>query len=89
MNYDFTTSASQTFANNVKQMPDGKWALYGGDANEDGAIDALDLIGVENDAFYASTGYILTDVNGDGVVDGLDLILVENNAFYAISVITP
>jgi hypothetical protein len=89
VNYDFTTSASQTFANNVKQMPDGKWALYGGDANEDGAIDALDLIGVENDAFYASTGYILTDVNGDGVVDAFDLILVENNAFYAISVITP
>jgi hypothetical protein len=89
VNYDFTTASSQAFGNNMKQMPDGKWALYGGDANGDGGIDGNDLIGVENDAFIANTGYILTDVNGDGGVDGFDLILVENNAFYAISVITP
>ncbi len=89
VNYNFTTSGTQAFGNNMKQMNDGKWALYGGDANSDGAIDGLDMIGVENDAFVAATGYILTDINGDGVVDGLDMILVENNAFSAVSVITP
>jgi|GEM_PF-859141 len=89
VNYDFTTSASQAFGNNMKQMSDGAWVLFGGDANGDGAIDGLDLIDVENQAALFGSGYIMTDANGDGVVDGLDLILVENNAFNFISVITP
>jgi hypothetical protein len=89
VNYDFTTSASQSFGNNMKQMTDGKWAFYGGDANIDGVVDGIDLIGVENDAAAFSTGYILSDANGDGVVDGLDLILIENNASGFVQVITP
>jgi hypothetical protein len=89
LNYDFSTSASQAFGNNMKQMGDGNYALYGGDANGDEAIDGADLIAVENDVTVFAGGYILTDVNGDGVVDASDLILVENNAFNFISIITP
>ncbi len=89
VNYNFTTSASQAFGNNMKQMVDGNWALYGGDANTDESIDGLDLIDVENSASLFDSGYILTDVNGDGVVDGFDLILVENNSLNFISIITP
>ncbi len=89
ISYNFTGSNSQAFGSNQKQLGAGIYGIYAGDVNGDGAIDGLDMIGVENDAFVAATGYILTDVNGDGVVDGLDMILVENNSISAISVITP
>lgn len=89
INYDFTTSATQAFGSNMVNLGGGVFGLFGGDATGDGAIDALDLISVENSVIVFASGYMPADINGDGVVDALDLILCENNVIGFVSTITP
>lgn len=89
VNYNFSDEITKAFGSNMKLLGPGVYGIYGGDENQDGAVDALDLIDTENDAFAFLTGYVPTDLNGDGAVDALDLILAENNAFNFVSSITP
>ena len=89
INYDFTTALTQAFGSNMQTMSGGAFAMYGGDANGDGAVDALDLLAIQNDAISFAFGYLLTDLNGDGSVDVLDLILAQNNAILFVSIINP
>lgn len=86
--YDFTTSSSQAFGNNMLQKS-GKWCIYSGDVNQDGIIDAGDLSLVENDAANSLDGYVQTDVTGDNFVDAADLAIVESNANISVTVFTP
>jgi hypothetical protein len=88
LNYNFSTGATQSFGSNVASVG-GVNVIYGGDANGDGAVDALDMTLVENDSNMFTSGYVLTDLNGDGVVDALDLTLAENNAINFVSSIHP
>lgn len=79
LNYDFTVSSSQAFGSNQVEVESGVFALYSGDCNGDGKIDATDLILV-NDAIDASYfGVQVTDLNGDGSVDNSDSTYVVNN----------
>jgi len=89
--YDFTTSASQAYGNNMKQVDTApmRFAIYSGDTNGDGVVDASDLLQIDNDAFNFITGYVDTDVNGDGVVDASDAVIADNNASNFITKITP
>jgi hypothetical protein len=82
---------SKVYGSNLILMagPGNHYAVYGGDSNGDGAVDILDILGVQNDAFTFASGYLLTDLNGDGTVDVLDLIMAQNNAFLFISLINP
>jgi hypothetical protein len=89
ISYDFSIAASQAFGANQKDLGEGVFGLYGGDANSDGVLDALDLLLIENAAHSFSAGYITFDINGDGAVDALDLILTDNNASIPVSAITP
>jgi subtilisin-like proprotein convertase family protein len=66
-----------------------RFALYSGDVNQDGTIDASDLSNVENDAADALSGYISTDLTGDDFVDGTDVSIVDNNITLGINVISP
>lgn len=86
--YDFTTSASQAFGNNLISMG-GVFAIYSGDVNQDGIIDAGDLSDVDNAAFTGESGYSNSDVNGDDFVDASDLSIVDNNAFAGVQAILP
>ncbi len=88
ISYNFTTAAGQAFGDNLKEMS-GAFVIYGGDANTDGSVDALDLIAVDNDATAFAGGYLATDLNGDGAVDALDLILADNNSTLFIAAILP
>ncbi|TRZ88695.1 MAG: hypothetical protein D4R88_07255, partial [Methanosarcinales archaeon] len=76
VNYDFTTAANKAFGDNMKQVGT-VWVLYGGDANRDGAIDALDvaLFIVQ----FGNSGYLSCDFNGDGSVDALDVSIIVAN----------
>jgi hypothetical protein len=87
--YDFTTAASQAYGDNLKDMGEGKFVIFGGDASPDGSVDALDLIAVDNDASAFTAGYLPTDVNGDGATDALDLILTDNNSSLFIAAVLP
>ena len=76
---------SKAYNDNLKQMPDGHFAIFGGDVNQDGVVDALDLVAVDNDAAAFITGYNANDVNGDGNVDETDIIFINSNATDFIS----
>lgn len=88
-NYNFTTSASQAYGNNLKRKGT-KYCIYSGDINFDGVIDGSDAIRVHSDSFIFLTGnYLITDLNGDDVVDGSDYSIVDNNAFNFVVTISP
>jgi hypothetical protein len=88
INYSFNLP-SKAYGDNLKQMPDGEYVLYGGDTNQDGTIDQLDMIDVGSHADSFGAGYISEDINGDGIVDALDMIILDNNAAAFVTVILP
>ena len=65
------------------------YAIYGGDADQDGAVDAADVSMVDNDAYLFTSGYVRTDLTGDNFVDATDFALADNNAANFVSVISP
>ena len=89
ISYDFTTSKAQAYGDNLKLLEPGINGIYGGDANNDGAVTLSDILAVQNDAALFSNGYLVTDLNGDGAIDVLDLILAQNNTILLISTVNP
>ena len=91
INYDFTNLITKAFGNNMKQADTTplRFAIYSGDINQDGTIDASDVSNADNDAFNSVSGYVNTDVTGDNFVDAADVSIVDNNAFNSVSVIEP
>lgn len=89
--YDFTSSASQAFGNNMKQVDTSpvRFAIYSGDENQDGTIDVGDLIDIYNDVQIGQSGYVSTDISGDDFVDVSDLIVTYNNVINVVSVVRP
>ncbi len=88
VSYNFSSSASQAYGNNMK-LVSGKYVLYGGDVNQDGFIDAADMIQVDNNAASFLTGYLSSDINGDGVTNATDMNLLNSNTSIFIAKITP
>jgi hypothetical protein len=89
--YNFMSSAAQAYGSNmilVDTSPN-KYAIYSGDVNKDGAVDATDLAAIDNDAFNFNSGYLATDVTGDGFVDATDYSIADNNAANFVSAILP
>lgn len=88
-NYDFTSSASQAFGNNLV-LKGSEYCIYSGDVNKNGVIDLGDMSQIDNDAFNILTGLRLpSDLNGDNFVDLEDLSIADNNAFNFVTVIRP
>ncbi len=88
MNYDFSTSASQAYGNNMILI-DGEYYFYSGDVNQDGAIDLWDVTSVYNDASTFVTGYVATDLTGDDIVDLDDMLIVYENSIRFVAVRRP
>jgi photosystem II stability/assembly factor-like uncharacterized protein len=88
INYNFTDAASKSYGANMKLI-NGKYCIYGGDVNQDGIVDAGDMISVDNLSSTFSMGYIPEDANGDCLIDSGDMILIDNNASSFISTINP
>ncbi|MBK6536282.1 MAG: hypothetical protein IPG09_00435 [Ignavibacteria bacterium] len=87
--YDFTTSVSQAYGNNLK-LKGSQYCIYSGDINQDGIVNASDLSMVDNDSEAGLPGrFLISDVNGDNIVDATDVSLVDNNAFNSVTVIRP
>lgn len=77
--YDFTTSASQAYGNNLKRKG-AKYCLISGDVYQDGYIDGTDMMIIDNDAFiFVSGRFLSSDLNGDGFVDAGDMQIADNN----------
>lgn len=87
--YNFTTSFSQAYGDNLKRRG-SKYCIFTGDIDQSGFIDVTDLLSVFNKSQAITTGnYISEDLNADLVVDSSDLILCYNNAKNLIGVISP
>ncbi len=89
ISYDFSTAPSQAYGNNMKDLGDGRYGLYAGDVNQDGTIDALDLITIDNGAAAFLNAYLPADANGDGKVDSSDANMVNANVSLFISTRKP
>ncbi|MEI6851257.1 MAG: fibronectin type III domain-containing protein [Bacteroidota bacterium] len=87
--YNFTTSASKAYGNNEKLIMNLVYAIWGGDASQDGTVDATDMGIVDNAVTALLKGYYPEDVNGDGTVDASDMSLIDNNATNLIRVKKP
>ena len=90
--YDFSTAQSKAFGSNqiqVDNSPVNKFALYGGDVNQEGNIDLTDVLTVYNDASNFTNGYVNTDVTGEKLTDLTDVIITYNNAGSFVSAIRP
>ena len=79
--YNFTTAASQAYGSNLKSLGDGFYAIWGGDATQDGIVDGTDMLEIGNASRPpVLVGYTYQDINGDGIVDGSDMLLTGNNS---------
>ncbi len=89
--YDFSTAIVQAFGNNMKQVDSSpvRFAIFSGDVNQDGVVDAADLSLIDNSSFNFVTGYVSPDVNGDEIVDATDASIGDNNAFNFVAKIVP
>ena len=84
--YDFSNSQSSAYSNGnnlpLRPVSGGRFALYSGDVNQDGAIDISDLSAVWAATFGSpAPAYVVTDLSGDGIPDVSDLSLVWSNTF--------
>jgi hypothetical protein len=89
VNYSFATAASQAYGDNMKDMGEGFFALFVGDANQDGLIDGDDLVFMDPDLTAGNVGYLNADLNGDGLVDGDDLVKGDANFTAGVALVTP
>ncbi|MGB4853426.1 MAG: FG-GAP-like repeat-containing protein, partial [Ignavibacteria bacterium] len=91
VNYDLSSSVLQAYGSNMIQVEVSpvRYAIYSGDINQDGTVDASDVSDADNDSYNSVSGYVRTDVTGDDFVDAGDVSIVDNNAYNSVSVITP
>jgi hypothetical protein len=92
--YDFTISDTSAYGNGLhspmKLLPDGRYAMYSGDVNQDGIIDAQDL-----DIVWLTTGsspinlYYTTDLNADEIPDAQDIDILWLNSLGSLLVSRP
>ena len=90
--YDFTNAQNKAYGDNQIQVSSSpeRWAIYGGDCNQDGYVDPLDMSLIDQDSFnYVSGNGLATDVNGDHFVDPLDMSIADQNSFNYIGIKRP
>ena len=89
--YNISTSSSQAFGSNMIQVDasPNRFAIFGGDVNQDGTVDATDVSTIDNDASNFVSGYVVTDLTGDNFVDGTDFAIADNNAATFVFVVRP
>jgi hypothetical protein len=79
LSYDFSSSASQAYEDNMREIEPGVFAFYQGDINQDGAMDNSDFDQLFPDIDNSNFGVQATDLNGDGAVDNSDLDNIFGN----------
>lgn len=91
--YGFSLSslATQAYGSNLIQVDATPvlFAVFGGDVNQDGTVDATDVSAVDNAAANFLSGYVASDLTGDNFVDGTDFAIADNNAANFVSLIRP
>ena len=90
--YNFTDGQNKAYGDNqllINSSP-VRWAMYGGDSNQDGYVDPLDMSLIDQDSFnYVSGAGLITDINGDHFVDPLDMSIADQNSFNYVGIKRP
>jgi hypothetical protein len=91
ISYNFSTTASQAFGNNMKLADSSplRFAIYSGDENQDGFVNLTDVVNVYNNATTFINGYVASDMNGDNLTDLSDIVITSNNAGAFVGKVTP
>ncbi len=81
-NIDFMNLEDMVLAENVILVDNSplRYAIYGGDIDQNDVVDLNDVLTVFNSAADFVTGYNQSDVTGDNTVDLADVVLVFNNS---------
>ncbi len=89
--FKFVNALTSAYGSNMAKVDSSplRYAMYGGDVNQDGNVGALDVSAIDNDVFNFVSGYVVSDVTGNNVTDASDLAIADNNAFNFVSRITP
>jgi hypothetical protein len=86
--YNFTDLQTRAFGSTLKPS-NGKFVFPTGDVNQDGVVDALDLIAIDNLAAGFENGYVPEDLNGDGVLNAVDILIAIANITDFIETVRP
>ena len=89
LNYDFSTSASQAYGDNMTEIEPGVFAMYQGDLVVDDLVDLADYSVWESKYLDFAFGVEPTDLNGDGLVDLSDYSIWEANYLDFIFAVYP
>ncbi len=87
--YDFSSAATQAFADNQVLLAPGVYGIYLGDINQDGNVLGDDFNFVFSAFKDGITGYSINDINGDGNVLGDDFNLVFSAFKNGVAKIVP
>ncbi len=90
-NIDFMNLEDEVLGENVVKVDNSplRYAIYGGDVNQDDIVDLSDVVIVYNSATLFTTGYSQSDVTGDNIVDLSDVVLTFNNSNAFVHSIIP
>lgn len=87
--YDFSSSDTQAYGNNLVDDGNGVYLIFTGDINQDGSVDFNDYPDLDISSSNGDLGYLPYDLNGDASVDFNDYPLIDINSSNGIFTITP
>lgn len=90
INYDFTIDPDSAYGSNqieVDTLP--RYAIYGGDVDQNDFVELPDIVSIFNDANIFAGGYIVTDCTGDDFADLTDLTIAFNNSSNFVEAMKP
>ncbi|MEI6881670.1 MAG: hypothetical protein WCK82_10145 [Bacteroidota bacterium] len=88
-NYDFSSSISSAYGNNLADDGNGIFMLFSGDINQDGSVDFNDYPDLDISSSGGDLGYLPYDLNGDASVDFNDYPTLDINSNLGVLVVTP
>ena len=75
--YDFTTSTSQYYGSDAKELEAGVYGIYKGDANGNAFVNSADYLKVKGE--IGTNGYFDGDCNLNTVTNSADYLNVKPN----------
>ncbi len=88
-NYDFSSTATKAYGNNLSNLGNSKFGIYTGDINQDGSVDFNDYPSLDIASSSGVLGYDSNDLNGDASVDFNDYPLLDINSSNGIIAFRP
>ena len=87
--YESKAQTNNAYADNQVEVEPGVFAMFTGDIDQNGSIDALDFLILDPEIQNGSGGYVVTDLDGSGGVDAIDFLILDPNVQNGIGVAQP